>query len=128
MAKAEKSWEKRLAGELDELMVDLVESLSIDKRFYEYDIVWSIAHAQIPADILGCESAVAVFLARVERRRRKKTGGPEAGASPGYGDEHLTSPVKHVGVARTLDMNVDFGSIPGHFPTIRRPFLSTCHV
>lgn len=34
MAKAEKSWEKRLSGEPDELMVDFVESLSVDKRLY----------------------------------------------------------------------------------------------
>ena len=50
MAKAEKSWEKRLAGEPDELMVDFVESLSIDKRLYKYDIVGSIAHAQMLAE------------------------------------------------------------------------------
>ncbi len=50
MAKAEKSWEKRLAGEPDEIMVDFVESLSIDKRLYKYDIVGSIAHAQMLAE------------------------------------------------------------------------------
>jgi len=50
MAKAEKSWEKRLAGEPDELMVDFVESLSVDKRLYKYDIVGSIAHAQMLAE------------------------------------------------------------------------------
>jgi argininosuccinate lyase len=50
MTKAEKSWEKRLAGEPDELTVDFVESLSIDKRLYKYDIVGSIAHAQMLAD------------------------------------------------------------------------------
>ncbi len=50
MAKAEKSWEKRLAGEPDELTVDFVESLSIDKRLYKYDIVGSIAHAQMLAE------------------------------------------------------------------------------
>ncbi len=50
MAKAEKSWEKRLGGEPDELMVDFVESLSVDKRLYKYDIVGSIAHAQMLAD------------------------------------------------------------------------------
>ena len=47
MAKVEKSWEKRLAGEPDALTVDFVESLSIDKRLYKYDIVGSIAHAQM---------------------------------------------------------------------------------
>ena len=50
MAEAEKSWEKRLAGKPDELTVDFVESLSIDKRLYKYDIVGSIAHAQMLAD------------------------------------------------------------------------------
>ena len=50
MAKLKRSWEKRLAGEPDELMVDFVESLSIDKRLYKYDIVGSIAHAQMLAE------------------------------------------------------------------------------
>jgi len=50
MAKAKKSWEKRLAGEPNELMVDFVESLSYDKRLYKYDIVGSIAHAQMLAE------------------------------------------------------------------------------
>jgi argininosuccinate lyase len=44
---AEKSWEKRLSGEPDKLTVDFVESLSFDKRLYKYDIVGSIAHAQM---------------------------------------------------------------------------------
>ena len=47
MAESEKSWEKRLNGEPDELTVEFVESLSIDKRLYKYDIVGSIAHAQM---------------------------------------------------------------------------------
>ncbi|MHC4571563.1 MAG: argininosuccinate lyase [Planctomycetota bacterium] len=42
-----KSWEKRLAGEPDKLLVDFVESLSYDKRLYKYDIAGSIAHAQM---------------------------------------------------------------------------------
>jgi len=50
MAEVEKSWEKRLAGEPDELMVGFVESLSIDRRLYKYDIVGSIAHAQMLAE------------------------------------------------------------------------------
>lgn len=48
MAK-QKSWEKRLSGAPDRLMVDFVESLSIDKRLYKYDIAGSIAHAQMLA-------------------------------------------------------------------------------
>ena len=47
MAKVEKSWEKRLAGQSDELAVDFVESISIDKRLYKYDIVGSMAHARM---------------------------------------------------------------------------------
>jgi len=50
MSKGKKSWEKRLAGEPDELMVDFVESLSYDTRLYKYDIVGSIAHAQMLAE------------------------------------------------------------------------------
>ena len=47
MTQFKKSWEKRLAGKPDELMVDFVESLSFDSRLYKYDIVGSIAHAQM---------------------------------------------------------------------------------
>jgi argininosuccinate lyase len=50
MAESKKSWEERLAGEPDELTVDFVESLSIDRRLYKYDIVGSIAHAQMLAE------------------------------------------------------------------------------
>ncbi|MEJ2702157.1 MAG: argininosuccinate lyase [Sedimentisphaerales bacterium] len=50
MAEIEKTWQKRLAGAPDELTVDFVESLSIDKRLYKYDIVGSIAHAQMLAE------------------------------------------------------------------------------
>jgi argininosuccinate lyase len=51
MAKAEKSWEKRLAGEPDKLMVEFVESLSVDRRLYKYDIAGSIAHAKMLAEV-----------------------------------------------------------------------------
>jgi len=50
MAKSKKSWEKRLKGKPDAMMVDFVESLSIDKRLYKYDIAGSIAHAQMLAE------------------------------------------------------------------------------
>jgi len=50
MTKSEKSWEKRLTGQPDELMVDFVQSLTYDKRLYKYDIVGSIAHAQMLAE------------------------------------------------------------------------------
>ena len=50
MAKVKKSWEKRLAGQPDSKMVEFVESLSVDKRLYKYDIVGSIAHSQMLAE------------------------------------------------------------------------------
>jgi argininosuccinate lyase len=50
MAERTKSWEKRLSREPDELTVDFVESLSVDQRLYKYDIVGSIAHAQMLAE------------------------------------------------------------------------------
>jgi len=42
-----KSWEQRLSGSPDDIVIDFVESLSYDKRLYKYDIVGSIAHAQM---------------------------------------------------------------------------------
>jgi len=45
-----RDWEKRLTCEPGELTVNFVESLSIDKRLYKYDIVGSIAHAQMLAE------------------------------------------------------------------------------
>ena len=50
MAKSNKSWEKRLSGDVDQLAVDFVESLSYDVRLYKYDIVGSIAHARMLAE------------------------------------------------------------------------------
>ncbi|MFH1616120.1 MAG: argininosuccinate lyase [Planctomycetota bacterium] len=50
MTEPKKSWENRLGGRTDELAVDFVESLSFDKRLYKYDIVGSIAHAQMLAE------------------------------------------------------------------------------
>jgi argininosuccinate lyase len=50
MAEVGKSWENRLAGEPDQMTIDFVESLSVDKRLYKYDIVGSIAHAQMLAE------------------------------------------------------------------------------
>ena len=47
MSKGEKSWEKRLSGEVDVLAVDFVESLSYDRRLYKYDIAGSVAHARM---------------------------------------------------------------------------------
>ncbi|MHC4743057.1 MAG: argininosuccinate lyase [Planctomycetota bacterium] len=50
MGKADKSWEKRLSGGPDELAIDFVESLSVDTRLYKYDVVGSIAHAEMLAE------------------------------------------------------------------------------
>ncbi|MHC4644382.1 MAG: argininosuccinate lyase [Planctomycetota bacterium] len=50
MDKSEKSWEKRLSGDPNPLMVGFVESLSYDKRLYKYDIAGSIAHAHMLAE------------------------------------------------------------------------------
>jgi argininosuccinate lyase len=49
MADEKKSWEKRLVGQPNKLTVNFVESLSYDKRLYKYDIVGSIAHAEMLA-------------------------------------------------------------------------------
>ncbi len=40
-------WEHRLGKPTNSLAVDFVESLSFDKRLYKYDIVGSIAHAEM---------------------------------------------------------------------------------
>lgn len=47
MAEPQKSWEHRLGKPTDSLAIDFVESLSFDKRLYKYDIVGSIAHAEM---------------------------------------------------------------------------------
>ncbi len=47
MSKSKKSWESRLSSGPDAMAVDFVESLGIDQRLYKYDIVGSIAHAQM---------------------------------------------------------------------------------
>ena len=50
MAGTQRSWEKRLAAKPDELTVNYVESLSYDRRLYKYDVVGSIAHAEMLAE------------------------------------------------------------------------------
>ncbi|MFA6185594.1 MAG: argininosuccinate lyase [Phycisphaerae bacterium] len=47
MTQPQKSWEHRLGKPTDSLAVDFVESLSFDRRLYKYDIVGSIAHAEM---------------------------------------------------------------------------------
>ena len=48
--KSSKSWQSRFSTEQDALAVDFVESISLDKRLYKYDIAGSIAHAQMLAE------------------------------------------------------------------------------
>jgi argininosuccinate lyase len=47
MAKSVKSWQARFQHQTDPGARDFVESISIDKRLYQYDIAGSIAHAQM---------------------------------------------------------------------------------
>ncbi|MFZ0033521.1 MAG: CorA family divalent cation transporter [Sedimentisphaerales bacterium] len=48
----------RLEFEPDELAVDLVKSLSMDKRLYKYDIVGSIAHSQVLASLMDTRASI----------------------------------------------------------------------
>ncbi len=64
MSKSAKSWEKRLSGKPDALSVDFVESLSVDKRLYKYDIAGSIAHARMLA---ACKLITKVEFAQVKK-------------------------------------------------------------
>jgi argininosuccinate lyase len=50
MSKTDKSWQSRMNQSQDELAVNFVESISLDQRLYKYDIVGSIAHAQMLSD------------------------------------------------------------------------------
>jgi len=50
MSKQKKNWEQRLSGTPDKLTVAFVESLSLDKRLYKYDIAGSAAHAEMLAE------------------------------------------------------------------------------
>ncbi len=47
MLPTNKSWQSRLSNDQDELAVEFVESLSLDRRLYKYDIAGSIAHAEM---------------------------------------------------------------------------------
>ena len=47
MSKINKSWQRRMSEGQDELAVEFVESISVDRRLYKYDIAGSIAHAQM---------------------------------------------------------------------------------
>ncbi len=51
MADDKKSWEHRLKGGPADVTVDFVESLSVDKRLYKYDIAGSIAHARMLSEV-----------------------------------------------------------------------------
>jgi argininosuccinate lyase len=47
MTDTNKSWQSRLNQEQNGLAIDFVESISLDRRLYKYDIAGSIAHAQM---------------------------------------------------------------------------------
>jgi argininosuccinate lyase len=47
----DKSWQARMNAPADPLTESFVESLSVDKRLWRYDIVGSIAHAEMLADV-----------------------------------------------------------------------------
>jgi argininosuccinate lyase len=47
MLPTDKSWQSRLSNDQNELAVEFVESLSLDRRLYKYDIAGSIAHAEM---------------------------------------------------------------------------------
>ena len=51
MSKTDKSWQSRMSQTQDERAVDFVESISVDQRLYKYDIVGSIAHAQMLSEV-----------------------------------------------------------------------------
>ncbi|MHC4634944.1 MAG: hypothetical protein ACYSYU_07025 [Planctomycetota bacterium] len=77
MSKSEKSWEKRLSGRPDKLTVNFVESLSVDKRLYKYDIAGSIAHAQMLAEqkLITKEEYKQIKNGLLESAGRKNRGG-----------------------------------------------------
>jgi len=62
MTQKERSWEKRLAGEPNQVMMRFVESLSFDQRLYRYDIMGSIAHATMlcEQDLITSEELSAI--------------------------------------------------------------------
>ena len=51
MKKDAKSWQSRLGQDQDAQAVAFVESISVDRRLYKYDIVGSIAHAQMLSEV-----------------------------------------------------------------------------
>ncbi len=97
-----RGWEKRLSGSPDNLMVDFVESLSIDKRLYKYDIAGSIAHAQMLAQRkLITKSELAKIKRGLLRIERDITAG-KFKFDKTYEDIHMaieTALIKKVGPA-----------------------------
>ncbi len=68
MTQKERSWEKRLAGEPNQVMMQFVESLSFDQRLYKYDIMGSIAHATMLCDqgVITSEELAAIKIGLTE--------------------------------------------------------------
>jgi len=62
MTQKERSWEKRLTGEPNQVMMRFVESLSFDQRLYKYDIMGSIAHASMlcEQDLITSQELAAI--------------------------------------------------------------------
>ncbi len=50
-SKSRKSWQGRLTADADAVTAELLPSLDVDKELWKYDVVGSIAHAEMLADI-----------------------------------------------------------------------------
>ena len=48
MLPTDKSWQSRLSNDQDELAVEFVESLSLDRRLYKYDIAGNVIFIKSP--------------------------------------------------------------------------------
>ena len=46
-----KSWQGRLAGQADAATAEFVASLDVDRALWRYDIVGSVAHAQMLCEV-----------------------------------------------------------------------------
>lgn len=77
MTQKERSWEKRLAGEPNQVMMRFVESLSFDQRLYKYDIIGSIAHATMLCEqgLITAEELDAIKNGLSEIQQEIESGG-----------------------------------------------------
>jgi argininosuccinate lyase len=74
--RVDRSWEKRLSGQPDQMMMDFTESLSFDQRLYKYDIQGSIAHARMLArqGLISPEDLTAIEQGLLEIGRQIEAG------------------------------------------------------